>query len=225
MKIKWLGQGGYLLWDERNAICIDPYLSDCVTRIVGRQRLHPAPITPEELAADVVICTHNHLDHVDIDAIPRMDLEKIEFLAPEDCAGKLQELGVKKYRPFEAGTVVEVGAFKLEAVFAAHSCPAIGVLVHYGEQTLYFSGDTLYDEKLEELAERNIDGMFICINGRLGNMNVAEAMTLAEIIKPRFAVPNHYDLLEGNTEDPRKFDLPYAKILEHGKDYELSCLI
>ncbi|MBQ8894685.1 MAG: MBL fold metallo-hydrolase [Clostridia bacterium] len=221
MKIKWLGQGGYLLWDDCNAVCIDPYLSDCVTRLAGRKRLVPAPIAPEELKADVVICTHNHLDHVDIDAIPRMD-PRITFLAPADCQGKFQELGVKLHRIFEEGDTVELGDFRLEAVHAEHTVPAIGVLVHYGDKTYYFSGDTFYHEAL---VGRRIDGMFICINGRLGNMNVEEAKTLTRLIQPRFAVPNHYDLLEGNTEDPRKFDLPYARILEHGKEYEIECLI
>lgn len=221
MKIKWLGQGGYLLWDEQNSVCIDPYLSDCVTRLAGRARLVPAPFAPEELKTDVVICTHNHLDHVDIDAIPRMD-PSIEFWGNADCQAKFQELGVKLHRHFGRGTVRQLGNFRLEAVYADHTVPAIGVLVHYGDKTYYFSGDTFYHEGL---VGRKIDGMFICINGRLGNMNVEEAMKLTSLIQPRFAVPNHYDLLEGNTEDPRRFALPCARILEHGKEYDIECLI
>jgi L-ascorbate metabolism protein UlaG (beta-lactamase superfamily) len=47
--------------------------------------------------------------------------------------------------------------------------------------------------------------MFICINGKLGNMNAEEAARLTEIITPRLAVPNHYGMFESNTEDPMAY--------------------
>lgn len=86
MKIKWLGQSGYLLSDGETTICIDPYLSDAVNRIAGRPRMVDVPIRPEDLRADAVICTHNHVDHVDPDAIPHMHKEQMTFYAPSDCA-------------------------------------------------------------------------------------------------------------------------------------------
>ena len=66
-KIEWIGQAGYILSDSNTTICIDPYLSDVVNRVANRPRMVAAPFAPEELKADAVICTHNHLDHVDID--------------------------------------------------------------------------------------------------------------------------------------------------------------
>ena len=75
MKIKFLGQSGYLLKTENSEIIIDPYLSDSVNRVAGRPRVLPIPIDPQDINCDAVICTHNHLDHVDIDAIPLMKKE------------------------------------------------------------------------------------------------------------------------------------------------------
>lgn len=216
LKIKWLGQSGYLLSDGINEICIDPYLSDCVNRIENRPRTREVPIAPSELKSDVVICTHNHVDHVDIDAIPEMKKENILFAAPRDCEEKLYELGVTKYKPFDIGDSFIIGDFKLTAVFADHTVPAIGVIVEYNGEKLYFSGDTYYNEKLTEIS---CDYMFICINGRLGNMNVDEANALAEKISPRVAVPNHYDMFESNSEDPEKFTYKNRKILEFNKEY------
>ena len=70
LKIRWIGQGGYLLDDGQVKLCIDPYLSDVVNRVAGRPRMVAPPFAPADLKCDAVICTHNHLDHVDIDAIP-----------------------------------------------------------------------------------------------------------------------------------------------------------
>lgn len=66
MKIRWIGQSGYVIKTDTTEIILDPYLSDAVNRIVGRPRLVEPPIEPEKIRADAVICTHNHLDHLDI---------------------------------------------------------------------------------------------------------------------------------------------------------------
>ena len=50
--------------------------------------------TEEVLKSDIVICTHNHLDHVDIDAIPLMKKDNMLFLAPSDAENTLLECGV-----------------------------------------------------------------------------------------------------------------------------------
>ncbi len=202
LKVKWIGQSGYILFDGKTEICIDPYLSDVVNRIAHRPRIVDAPFKPEDLKSDVVICTHNHLDHIDIDAIPLMNKEKILFLAPADARNTLLECGVKNYKEFDVGTVFKIGNFEFEAVFADHTVPAVGVIVKHNGKSMYFSGDTEYNEKLEELKEYNIDVMFICINGKLGNMNVDEAVKLTKIINPKVGVPTHYGMFESNTENP-----------------------
>lgn len=205
LKIRWIGQSGYILTDGKTEVCIDPYLSDVVNRIAGRGRMVSPPFSPEELKSDVVICTHNHLDHVDIDAIPLMKKEKMVFLAPSDAKKQLAECGVINYTEFNEGDIYNIGDFTLRAVFADHSVPAIGVILEHNGIKLYFSGDTEYNERLEKLKEDKIDIMFICINGKLGNMNVKEAVKLTKIINPKLGIPTHYGMFESNTENPQKY--------------------
>ena len=125
--------------------------------------------------------------------------------SPSSSLMTLKECGVENYKAFDEGTVHTEDAFTLEAVFADHTVDAVGVIIKHNGITLYFSGDTEYNEKLEELKEYNIDIMFICINGRLGNMNVDEAVKLTEIIKPKVGVPTHYGMFESNTENPENY--------------------
>ncbi len=223
MKIKWIGQAGYILSDGITTICIDPYLSDVVNRIANRPRAVAVPFRPEELKADAVICTHSHLDHVDIDSIPYMD-KSIRFFAPSDCKEALTELGVLYYNEFDEGKTVKLGEFEVTAVFADHTVPAIGLIVKHSGNTLYFTGDTLYNERLGRV---KCDILFICINGRLGNMNVEEAAEITKMISPKTAVPNHYDMFESNSEDPEKFKAENRFIMEFNKEYEVKdgCLI
>ena len=224
LNIKWIGQSGYILNDGKTEICIDPYLSNVVNRVANRPRMVEAPFAPGDLKSDVVICTHNHLDHVDIDAIPRMNKTDMVFLAPVDAKEQLEECGVINYKEFDEGMSYTFGDFNLTAVFADHSVPAVGVIVKHNAITMYFSGDTEYNEKLEGLADYGIDIMFICINGKLGNMNVDEAVKLTGIIKPRVGVPTHYGMFESNTEDPKKYTskLDYGFEMGYNKNYEIS---
>lgn len=225
MKIKWLGQSGYVLSDGRTVIYIDPYLSDSVSRIENRPRMRKIPVKPQDVKADGIICTHNHLDHLDIDAIPLID-KSIPVYAPSDCREALSELGVTNYAEFDEGAVYKIGDFKITAVFADHTVPAVGVLAEYGAERLYFTGDTYYNKRLEEI---RCDYLFVCINGRLGNMNVTDAVKLDKMIKPRLAVPNHYDMFESNSEDPLKFtdNVSNGFIMEFDREYEVAdgCLI
>ena len=222
MKITWIGQSGYILNDGKTEICIDPYLSDVVNRVANRPRMVEAPFLPEELKSDVVICTHNHLDHVDIDAIPLMKKDNMFFLAPSDAKNQLIECGVVNYKTFDEGTTVRIGDFELEAVFADHTVPAVGVIVKHNGIIMYFSGDTEYNKKLEKLSEFNIDIMFICINGKLGNMNVHEAIKFTKAINPKVGVPTHYGMFESNTENPKNYTskLDCSFEMEYNKTYE-----
>jgi L-ascorbate 6-phosphate lactonase len=224
IKIKWIGQSGYILSDGKTEICIDPYLSDVVNRIANRPRMVDAPFLPEELKSNVVVCTHNHIDHVDIDAIPLMKKDNMLFLAPSDAKDTLKECGVEKYQAFDVGTEVKIGDFLLEAVYANHTVPAIGVIVKHSGITMYFSGDTEYDEKLEELNKYNIAIMFICINGKLGNMNVSDAVKLTKIINPKVGIPTHYGMFESNTENPVNYTskLDCGFIMEFNKEYDVE---
>ncbi len=220
LKIRWIGQSGYILSDGNKTIVIDPYLSDAVNRVAGRKRMVEAPFKANELKCDAVICTHNHLDHVDIDAIPDMD-KNIAFYAPEDCEKTLKDCGVIKCNTFDEGDSYKIGEFEITAVFANHTVAAVGVIVRHRGNTLYFSGDTYYDEKLKEL--KNIDIMFICINGKLGNMDVHDAIKLTKEINPEIAVPNHYGMFESNTENPKKFTSKVENSFEmqYDKEYDI----
>ncbi len=226
LTLKWLGQAGYLLSDGETTICIDPYLSDVVNRVAGRARMYPAPIAPADLRCDVMICTHDHLDHVDIDAIPEMKKDDMTFYAPASGGDKLRSLGVSDPRPFDEGDSFTRGRFHVRAVFAHHTTDTSGVVITHDDTTLYFTSDTLFDEKLKDV---KCDILFICINGKLGNMNVEEAIEVTRAINPALAVPNHYDMFASNSEDPHKFTdrIDCGMILNVNQEYKVEnkCLI
>ena len=204
MKIKFLGQSGYIIKTENAEIIIDPYLSDSVNRVAGRPRILPVPIKPKDIKCDAVICTHNHLDHLDPDTVKDINNGQF-FITTNEGKTELEKLGKTNIAVLNTNEIIAVGDIELTAVFADHTVEAFGLIVKAENKTLYFSGDTLYNEKLFDISKYKPDITFICINGRLGNMNVEEALTVAKKISAKVNVPNHYDMFASNSENPRLF--------------------
>lgn len=223
MKIRALGQSGYLLESGKYSIIIDPYLSDSVNRVASRPRLLPIPIDPKEIKCDAVICTHDHLDHLDPDTVCEMGSDQL-FITTSGGKAKLASLGRKNVVALNLGESISVGDFEITAVFADHTVEAFGVIVKAEGKTLYFSGDTLYNEMLFEIKNYAPDYTFICINGRLGNMNVSEALTVAREIGAKTNIPTHYDMFASNSEDPHLFadHIDGGCILEFNKAYTIT---
>ena len=101
---------------------------------------------------------------------------------------------------------------------------AFGIIVRAEGKTLYFSGDTLFDERLFDVKQYHPDVAFLCINGKLGNMNVTEALCVARAIGAKINVPNHYDMFASNAENPALFTAfaPNGKTLEFNLPYHLA---
>lgn len=222
MTIRFLGQSGYILKTANTQIIIDPYLSDSVNRVACRPRMLPIPLKPEDINCDAIICTHNHLDHLDTDTVKDINNGQF-FITTNEGKIELEKFDKTNVTVLNTDESITVGDFEITAVFADHTVEAFGLIIKAGNKTLYFSGDTLFNEKLFEIAEYKPDIAFICINGKLGNMNVGEALSVAKKIGAKVNIPNHYDMFASNCQNPELFTkkIDGGIILEFNKDYDL----
>ena len=129
LAIFWLAQAGFVYKTPGGTIVyVDAYLSDCVHRMLsdvlyGFKRIMPAPLAPEEVEADVVVCTHSHPDHFDYDAIPVLARNaRDQFVAAPDCRAEFDKLGVPedRYTIIHEGETLTFGDVRLTGVYADH---------------------------------------------------------------------------------------------------------
>ena len=210
MKITWLGQGGFLLESQGFRPVIDPYITDCVYREEGLARLHPFPVPLKELKPDLVLVTHDHMDHLDPDGIPLIQAEYPEcrYAGPQRSYDHFRELGVGKefLTLIPMNTAHAFGPFRVTSVFAAHSDPtSCGYVIEAEGKKIYLSGDTNFDERLLASTTKNMNLMLICINGKLNNMNCGDALKCVRSQMPETALPMHIGMFAENTADPAPF--------------------
>ena len=210
INICWLGQGGFLLESDGTRIVLDPYISNCVFKAEGLARLHPFPLDIAGLHPDLLLITHDHLDHFDPEGIP-----EILSVYP-DCHGAGTQnsynhflaLGTaeKNLTLCRIGECFTAGSFKITAIPAFHSDKAAcGYLLESRGKKIVVTGDTRFDENLFVPEINHADLLLICINGKCNNMNDSEAVEYVRKTMPHCAVPMHFGLFAENTADPENF--------------------
>lgn len=215
--IFFVGQAGFIIKSASGQmLAIDLYLSDCVERAEGNtgfKRLLPKILSPNDIQFDVVVCTHQHLDHFDADAIPQMICTgRTELLCSKDCIGLTEQLGlgyygskIKYVKPFES---YDIGDFHIDFVNCDHgtSAPgAVGLVVNVDGKKIYETGDTRLRLNHIDEVPNNIDVLIAPINGAFGNMDEYDCAKFAEVLKPALTIPCHYGMFASHHGDIGKF--------------------
>lgn len=201
MKITWLGQAGLLMETEGVKIIIDPYLSDSV-KAINPKNYRRVAVDERflQIRPDVLICTHNHLDHTDPETLRHyLDHDGgITVLAPEAAWQEVRKFGHDhNYIRFNRHTQWTLGNIRFTAVKAEHSDPhPIGVIIEAEGKVLYITGDTLYNTDIFADLPGHIDAVFLPINGVGNNMNMEDARRFCEKIGAKKAVPMHCGLFD-----------------------------
>jgi L-ascorbate metabolism protein UlaG (beta-lactamase superfamily) len=221
--LSWLGQASFALRLGGATALVDPFLSPHPDRTV------PAPFAAEDARGlDLVLVTHDHLDHLDERALPAIAAASPQavVVVPDEIVGRVTELGVDAARVhgLAADGQTQIGAVTIDAVPASHGetmedayrlGPFRGYVVSAGGARVYHAGDTIpFDGLAERLRELRVDLALLPINGRdaereaegiVGNMDGREAAQLARDIGADAAVPMHWDMFRGNPGDPAAF--------------------
>ena len=231
-----VGQAGFIIKSKSGQlIAIDLYLSNCVERIEGHKgykRLLPQILNATELSFDAVICTHPHLDHFDMDAIPEMISKGAKLYCSVGCEKLVKQLQMDYYG--EQITYVKprdkyvLGDFEITFVNCDHgagAADAVGVVLKVDGKTIYEAGDTCLRLDCVSEIPQPLDVMIAPINGAYGNLNEEECATLAEKLNPSVAIPCHYGMFASHHGDVGKFyELMTAKqlpilLMQQGEKY------
>lgn len=210
----WLGQAGFIIRSSSgHTLGIDLYLSNCVESVeghVGYHRLMPQIIDPMELELDVIIATHFHRDHFDIDAMPQLMANgKTRLFCAYDCQEDVERLVIDQSRTtfVKPGDKVECAEFIVDFIHSDHGAGApleVAPIVSVDGKHILETGDTSLhlDWKDEYLKAGALDVLIAPINGAYGNLNEQENVDLTAALKPQLAVPCHFGMFASHGGHP-----------------------
>lgn len=214
MALWWLAQAGFVFkTDQGKVVYLDPYLSNVVERAFGFKRLSLAPIQVDDVRADWVISSHEHLDHMDTDALPIIaaNCPGCRFAGPKPCVPEFEKMGIAmdRFILLEPGRKYSLDGVALTTARSDHgelSPDALSLRLDFGKVRVLFTGDTAMNVPLmQPLMTPRPDVFLPCINGRFGNLDGEQAAELTALVAPRVVVPCHFWMFKEHNGDPEAF--------------------
>jgi L-ascorbate metabolism protein UlaG (beta-lactamase superfamily) len=202
MDIKFLGHAAFAIEHDGKTLLIDPFLS-------GNPK---AAVTADEVAADAILLTHGHGDHIG-DTVAIAKRTGATVVAIVELAGELKESGVENLIDPNIGGTADLGFATARMTPAWHTSttpggtvntPA-GFVIEIGDKRIYNVGDTGLFSDLALPAKRgHIDLAIVPIGGHY-TMDRFDAVAAAELIKADQIIPAHYDTFPPIETDVQAF--------------------
>ena len=175
--ITWIGHATFFMRVGQTCILTDPFFADTAGRFgFGPKRYLPLTINIADLPQlDVIICSHNHYDHLDIKSLKRIKEKfgaKVRVFCPLGLAIYFRQCGfteVQEMQWYEEARHQEIAILCLPAIhnsgrslFDKNKTLWCGFGVKSKDFDIYFSGDTAYHPQI-----------FKKIKSKLGNCDLA----------------------------------------------------
>ncbi len=201
-RIQWLGHSCLLLETSGQKVLIDPFLT-------GNPK---AATTAEEVAADLILISHGHGDHVG-DAVAISKRTGAAVLTNYEISNWLQQppRGVTKVHGLQHGGGITLDSgirVKLTLAFHGSALPdgsnggnPCGFLLTCPDGTkVYDAADTGLFGDMALIGEEGIDLAILPI-GDYYTMGPDDAVRAVKLLKPRFVLPIHYNTFPPITQD------------------------
>ena len=226
VQVTWYGHAATAVTTPMVKILIDPFFS-------GNPK---APVGAGDVAADVILVTHGHGDHLG-DSVEIARRTGALVISNFEIITYLEKQGLEKLHPLHigGGTSFEWGRVKLTIAHHGSALPdgsyggvAAGILLDIGGRRIYHAGDTglFYDMKL--IGRGGLDLALLPIGDNF-TMGPDDALEAVKLLNPRYVVPMHYDTFEVVQQDPVEWATRVgretsaeAKVLKPGESLDLA---
>ncbi|MDR1565200.1 MAG: MBL fold metallo-hydrolase [Oscillospiraceae bacterium] len=214
-KFCYQGHGSYRFTaNDGLVIYVDPYAGGDFTVKIHKM-LHPFPEKYKggdyTLPADLILVTHNHNDH-----------NQIQLVTPKPSCRIItheEALAGGKHNSFEIDSILIEAVEAGNLVHNPKRC--VGYILTIDGVKIYCSGDTSKTKQMESFAQKRLDYAILCGDGKF-NMGLKEAAECAQIIGAKNNIIVHIAL--GALFDRSKaerWQAPNKLIIEPGEEIEM----
>ena len=162
--------------------------------------------------AEYIFITHSHYDHFSEEDILKVKSDNTIIIITNDLYEKTFSLGfsadkiivVEPNKTYNINGLefTTIPAYNINKPFHPKENNWVGYVLKYNDKNYYIPGDT---DITEENKKVKCDIAFIPVGGTY-TTDYKEGAELANIIKPKVAIPIHYGSIVGTKEDGEKFN-------------------
>ncbi len=203
VKITWFGHASLGLEVGGNKLLVDPYFTG-----------NPAAtISAQDVAADYILVTHGHFDHVGdvVDIAKRTGAMVVSNFEIAEWVGK-QGISKNHGQHIGGGHEFPFGYLKLTPALHGSGLPdgtnggnPVGFLLTAKDgMKIYIAGDTGLFSDMKLIGQEGIDVAFLPIGDNY-TMGPQDAFKAVELIMPKHVIPVHYNTWELIAQDAGKW--------------------
>ena len=226
MKITYLAHSCFLVETSQGRLIIDPFLTG-----------NPlAPARAEDIQVDYVLCSHGHDDHIG-DALGISKRCGAPIIANYEIAEYFGAQGASTHG-MNPGGAFQFPFGRVKLTIAHHSSSAntglnpiylgspCGIILQADGRTIYHSGDTALFLDMQLIGQIGLDLALLPIGDNF-TMGIDDAVAALGFLRPKLAVPMHYNTWPPIVADPARFVADAAKaghavrVLRPGESLEL----
>jgi L-ascorbate metabolism protein UlaG (beta-lactamase superfamily) len=211
MLLTYFGHSTFRLEVAGQRLVFDPFL-----------RANPhGSVDPANVLCDYVLCSHAHEDHI-ADALNLAKAHGATIVAPYELANHFAELGARTIDLMPGGGV-NLPWGRIQMTPAVHGSAlelpkgenramglASGYVVRATGKSLYHAGDTGLFGDMQLIGRHGLDVALIPI-GDFYTMGPDDAVEALRLLRPKLAVPMHYNTFPPIRQDPQAFVAAAAK--------------
>lgn len=168
LKVIWFGHSSFLLNIANKIILVDPVFSKAASPVKFLMKRFQAPVLKlsELPPIDLILLSHDHYDHLDMEAVKFFAKKNVPFLCPLGVSSHLLGWGVDQKNIMELDWWQEQHFLDLEFACtpAQHFSGRDGLhdnatlwcswVIKSTNHKIYFSGDSGYDTHFKDIGEK-----------------------------------------------------------------------
>lgn len=163
----------------------------------------PYDIKEELHDADYIFITHDHYDHYDETSISNIKKDTTKIIVPKCLKNKANDLVVEPNKEYEVDNIKfeTIPSYNIDKYYHPKENAYIGYNILINGLYYYIMGDT---DRTPETDNIKTDICFVPIGGKY-TMDVQEAISYINDLKPKKAIPIHYGKIIGDISLGEKF--------------------